>query len=373
MTDQLVTRTVPFLDLSHSVERDAAAFRSAWDRVLGHGGFVGGPEVAEFEQEFAEFCAVDECIGVANGTDALEIVLRALGIGPGDDVVVPANTFFATAEAVCNVGARAVFSDVDPDTLLIDPETLRAALTPNTAAVIAVHLYGQPCDMRALSEVAADAGVVLIEDAAQSHGARYANSEPAAHSVAATYSFYPGKNLGAFGDGGAIVTNDSSLANAMRQISQHGRSDADRYCHDVVGRNSRLDTVQAAVLSVRLRRLPEENAHRSQVFEWYAERLPASVPLVAQAPGRTSSFHLLVARCDDRDGLRRDLAAAGVQTGLHYPVPCHRQVAFAADGHVEPLSVVEAAAASIVSLPIWGYMSEVEVDYVCEQITRLRP
>lgn len=372
MTGRVTTRSVPFLDLAASTEPAAAELRAAWETVTGHGLYVGGPEVESFETAFAQFCGAEECIGVANGTDALELVLRVLGVGTGDDVVVPANTFIATAEAVTNVGARPVFADVDPLTLLIGPEQVRNAITPATAAVIAVHLYGQPCDMVKLAAVTDDAGVALIEDAAQAHGAVYDESGPARHAVAATYSFYPGKNLGAFGDGGAVVTNDPMLAESVRQISRHGRSADDRYLHDVVGRNSRLDTLQAAVLSVRLKRLAGENAHRARVHGWYREWLPSSVPLVDQAPSRTSSFHLLVAQAEDRDSLRQQLSDVGVSTGLHYPVPCHRQRAYRTAATIPSLPVVEAVADRIVSLPIWGHMPESDVAYVCEQIRRLR-
>lgn len=366
-----MTRNVPFLDLRASTGPVAAELDAAWKAVTGHGGFVGGAEVAEFEQDFARFCGTDDCVGVANGTDALELVLRAMNIGPGDEVIVPANTFFATAEAVVNVGATPVFADVAPDTLLLGPENLSAAVTPRTVAAIPVHLYGQPCDMRALASVAAEHGVALIEDAAQAHGAGYHASGPAVHSSAATYSFYPGKNLGAFGDGGAVVSNDQTLVARIRQLSAHGRSESDRYRHDVVGRNSRLDTLQAAVLAARLPRLADENAHRAQVHAWYVEHLPPSVQLVAQAPGRTSSFHLMVARVDDRDGVRERLAAVGVATGLHYPVPCHRQAAFS-DAHGDlSFPVAEEAADLILSLPVWGQMPHEDVVYVCDQLARL--
>jgi dTDP-4-amino-4,6-dideoxygalactose transaminase len=368
----VTTRYVPFVDLGSSVELAAADLDAGWEAVKRHGRFVNGPEVGVFEAEFARYCGVDHCVGVGNGTDALELVLRALGIGANDEVVVPGNTFIATAEAVTNVGARPVFADVDPGTLLMGADDVRNVITPATAAVIAVHLYGQPCYMLSLAEVAAQAGVALIEDAAQAHGAAYAGSAPAQHSVAATYSFYPGKNLGAFGDAGAVVTNDPRLAESVRQISAHGRSAANRYLHDVVGRNSRLDTLQAAVLSARLVHLDRENAHRALVHRWYREWLPRSVQLVEQAPGRTSSFHLMVAQTDDRDDLRDQLSKVGVETGLHYPVPCHRQLAYREAEAGSCLPVVEAAAGRILSLPCWGHISEPDVAFVCEQIRGLR-
>lgn len=368
----MTERRVPFFDLAASLNPVKEQLDAAWAEVYGHGGWVGGPAVGAFEQAFADYCEINNCIGLANGTDALELALRALGVGPGDEVIIPANTFIATAEAVSNVGATPVFADIDPATLLMRPIDVEPMITPRTAALMPVHLYGQPCDMAGFASLAEKAQLALIEDAAQAHGSRCDGLAPGALSDAATFSFYPGKNLGALGDGGALVTRHDDLAEKIRSISAHGRSLEDRYLHDVVGCNSRLDTLQAAFLSVRLTRLDEENNHRRRVRDLYEQLLPASVQLVKQEPGRVSSNHLIVAEVDEREDFRRELETRGVQTGLHYPVPCHLQKAYFEGGNTPSKPVAESAARRIVSLPVWGQMPEDDVVFVCEQIGALR-
>jgi len=367
-----MSRKVPFFDLGASVEPVKDALDQAWDAVYTNGAFVGGPAVTTFETAFAAYCETKHCIGVANGTDALELVLRASGVGPGDEVIVPANTFFATAEAVSNVGATPIFADVDPATLLMRPVDVEPMLTARTSAVIPVHLYGQPCDMPGFARLAARAQIAVIEDAAQAHGARCDGQAPGAQSTAATFSFYPGKNLGALGDGGAVVTNDDELADTIRSLSAHGRSISDRYVHDRIGRNSRLDTLQAAFLTVRLEQLESENEHRRLVRDRYERWLPPWVQLVKQEPGRISSHHLIVAEVNEREEFRRELESNGVSTGLHYPVPCHLQQAYVGDRRPMTRPVAETAAGRIVSLPVWGQIPEEDVAYVCEQIDAIR-
>ena len=258
---------IPFLDLAgvNGALRDE--YDLAWKAVLGHGRFIGGPEVARFEEEFADYCGASTCVGVGNGTDALELILAGLGIGPGDEVIVPGNTFIATAEAVVAVGARPRFVDVLPDTLLLDPAAVEAAVNPATAAVMAVHLYGQMADVTALGSITGRLGLALIEDAAQAHGARFDGHRAGSVGVAAGFSFYPGKNLGALGDGGAVTTSDPELATRIRRLADHGRSASNRYHHDLRGRNSRLDTVQAALLSVKLADLDVANTARRRAME----------------------------------------------------------------------------------------------------------
>ncbi len=238
-----VVGSVPFLDLAAVNGALRSDYELAWKTVLEHGWFVGGPEVERFEASFAAYCETTACVGVANGTDALELILAGLGIGPGDEVIVPTNTFVATAEAVCAVGARPRFVDVLPDTLLVDPDAVAAAVGPATAAVIAVHLFGQMADLDALSSVARRYGLVVIEDAAQAHGARWRGRRAGSVGAAAAFSFYPSKNLGALGDGGAVVTRDTELAERIRRRANHGRAVADRHRHELRGRNSRLDTL----------------------------------------------------------------------------------------------------------------------------------
>ncbi|MGI8817260.1 MAG: DegT/DnrJ/EryC1/StrS family aminotransferase [Pseudonocardia sp.] len=361
---------VPFVDLQrlHSDLREP--LERVWRSVLGHGRFVGGPEVARFESAFAHYCGVGYCAAVGNGTDALELTLAGLGIGPGDEVIVPTNTFVATAEAVCAVGATPRFVDVLPDTLLMDPAAAAAAVGPSTAAIIAVHLFGQMADVMALSALADRHGLVLIEDAAQAHGAKFAGRRAGSWGAAGTFSFYPGKNLGALGDGGAVVSDNADLINRIRQLANHGRSELDRHAHVVVGRNSRLDTLQAAVLLAKLPGLDDANSSRAAVMGRYRAGLPSwCVPVVVHPEAR-SVYHLGVVAVPDRAAVTRLLDAEGIGWGIHYPVACHRQPAFAAYGS-EPLPVAEAAAEQILSLPLFPTMGAHLVDRVCEVLARV--
>ena len=355
---------VPFLDLAALHERHRGELDRAWSSVLELGWFVGGPFVERFESDFADYCGADHCIGVGNGTDAIELILAGLGIGPGDEVIVPANTFVATCEAVHNVGASFVFVDVDPATLLLDIDAVAAAIGPRTAGVIAVDLYGQMPNLVALRSLCERRGVDLIEDAAQAHGARYAGDRSGALSSAAAFSFYPGKNLGALGDGGAVVTNDAGLARRIRQLADHGRT-SDRYVHGVAGRNSRLDALQAAVLSTKLPSLDTDNAARRAVWATYLAMLPEWCSPVQIAPDAESVHHLAVVEVDDRAGVSAALTAHGIGWGIHYPIPCHRQAPFAAEVR---LPVVEAAADRIISLPVFPSMTTDQVATVCEVI-----
>jgi dTDP-4-amino-4,6-dideoxygalactose transaminase len=361
---------VPFLDLIGVNAEVREDLDLAWKRVLEHGRFVGGPEVGAFESEFAQACGTAHAVGVANGTDAIELVLLALGFGVGDEVIVPANTFVATAEAVRAVGARVRFVDVLPDTLLIDPDAVAAAVGPRTVAVLAVHLFGQMVDVDRLAAVTERHGLALIEDAAQAHGARFAGRRAGSVGRAATFSFYPGKNLGALGDGGAVVTDDAALAERVRSLADHGRSRTHRDRHELVGRNSRLDTVQAAALSIKLPHLDAQNAARRRVADHYRRSLPPSVAFVAQHPLAECVHHLAVVRVADRAAATAALDAAGIGWGVHYPVPCHLQPAFLSDG-AEPLPVAEAAARVILSLPMSPVLLAEQVDRVCQVLETL--
>jgi dTDP-4-amino-4,6-dideoxygalactose transaminase len=369
--NQLTSR-VPFLDLPALHQSMREELTAVWNEVIGDAGFIGGQRVEAFEHDFAAYCGASSCIGVANGTDALELILVGLGIGAGAEVIVPANTFVATAEAVCNVGATPRFVDVDPRTLLIDATSVEAALTRRTAAIMAVHLYGQMADVDALLAITKQYGLALIEDAAQAHGATFNGRRAGSVGAAAAFSFYPGKNLGAFGDGGAVVTNDAALASRIRRLADHGRASDDRYRHDVSGRNSRLDSLQAGVLRCKLNQLDRNNAERQSAYERYALSLPPNAPLVEVDHRAKSVHHLAVVQVDDRAGVTNQLTAAGVGWGLHYPVPCHQQPAFArfATG---PLPVVEASASRILSLPMSATLSRHDVDRVCDVMRRVVP
>jgi dTDP-4-amino-4,6-dideoxygalactose transaminase len=357
---------VPFLDLGSINSRLQDEFDVAWKTVLDHGGYIGGPEVERFEREFAAYCETDACVGVANGTDALELILLGLGIGRGDEVILPANTFVATAEAVCASGARPRFVDVCPDTLLIDPNAVAAAVTDSTTAIIPVHLYGQMVDVTTLSAIAQRHGLAVVEDAAQAHGARHRGRRAGSVGVAAAFSFYPGKNLGALGDAGAVVTDDLELAQRIRRLANHGRSTADRHRHTEIGRNSRLDSVQAAVLSAKLSRLDADNARRVAAMAGYRELLPPGCVPVSVAPGAQPVYHLAVVQVDDRAAVTQALTAAGIGWGLHYPVPCHRQPAFESGHLAGALPVAEATAGRILSLPMSPTLDVGQLRRICD-------
>jgi dTDP-4-amino-4,6-dideoxygalactose transaminase len=361
---------VSFLDLPAMHKELGAEFDDIWRRVISSAQFIGGEFVERFESEWAEYCGTRHCVGVSNGTSALDLALRALGIGLGDEVIVPANTFIATAAAVAGVGATPIFIDADPATLLMTAQDVEAAITPRTAAVIAVHLYGQPANMDAIKRTASAAGIFLVEDAAQAHGATWQGMRAGSMSDIGCFSFYPGKNLGAVGDAGAIVTNDYAVAEKVRSLSNHGRVRGNPHCHQMLGGNHRLDGLQAAVLSLKLRRLEAWNADRSRIARLYRTLLAAlPIDLVEIADAARSSHHLFVVQTEHRDELRTQLAAVGISTGIHYPIPCHQQPAFGPERH-RPLPVVERAAARVLSLPMSPSLSDAEVNYVAEAVER---
>lgn len=358
--------TVPFLDITAMNEEVRPELDRVWSESLATSGFIGGRKVDEFEAAWAAYCDANHAIGVANGTDAIELTLSALGVGSGDEVIVPANTFVATVSSVMRAGARPVFVDVDPATMLITADGVRSAVTSNTAAVIPVHLYGQPVDMRSIRTVADETGIALIEDAAQAHGARWEGRRIGSLGDAACFSFYPGKNLGALGDGGAVVTDDTALADRIRQLANHGRG-ADRYAHDVVGRNSRLDAMQAAFLHVKLHRLDAWNEARRVAASRYDELLAPYVELTDQRTEAESVYHLYVIRTDDRDSLQTALKSAGIASGLHYPVPVHLQPPYL-DPSRPSLAVVEDAARRLLSLPMFPHITEEQVERVADTV-----
>ncbi|MCB0997403.1 MAG: DegT/DnrJ/EryC1/StrS family aminotransferase [Acidimicrobiales bacterium] len=359
---------IPFVDLGAMHAEIREQLDAAWTAAVDTNGFIGGNSVATFEQAWAEACGRRHCIGVANGTDALELVLRAADIGPGHEVIVPTNTFVATAEAVVAVGATPRFVDVDEDSLLVTADHVEAAISPATRAIMAVHLYGQMVDLGPILALAERHGIAVIEDAAQAHLAERDGRVAGSSGLAAGFSFYPGKNLGAFGDGGAVVTDDTDLAATIRSLADHGRAGASKYLHDLVGRNSRLDALQAAILSCKLERLAEWNDRRRQAAAWYAEAL-AGLPVtpISRNAG-VDVFHLYVVRTTSRDALLDHLAAAGVGAGVHYPVPCHQQPAFAGNGLSASLPIAEAAAGEILSLPMHPAMTEERVARVAEAV-----
>lgn len=357
---------IDFLNLRRLNSAHEPALSEAIARVLASGRYILGAECEAFEQEYAAYCGVRHCIGVGNGLDALVLILRGLGIGAGDEVVVPSHTFIATWLAVTEAGARLVPAEVDPATCNLDPARVEAAVTPRTRAIIAVHLYGQPADMASLRTIADRHGLKLVEDAAQAHGARYQGRRAGSLGDAAGFSFYPGKNLGALGDGGAITTDDAALAQRLRRLRNYGASV--KYRHEVAGINSRLDEIQAAILRVKLRTLDRDNACRAALAALYREALAgAPVSLPASPVGGESVWHLMVVRSDARDRLQARLTEAGIETLVHYPVACHRQGAYA--GEVWPaLPIAERLAAEVLSLPIAPDLTAAEVREVARVV-----
>jgi len=352
--------TIPLADLKAQHQSLGPELQAAIDRVLAASDFVLGEEVARFEAEFADYCGVGETIACANGTDALELALGAIGVGAGDEVITVANTFAATAEAIVRCGALPRFVDVDPQTLLMDVSLLEAAITPRTRAIIPVHLYGSCVDVAAVMAVAARHGIAVIEDAAQAQGASTRGKAAGATALAGCFSFYPGKNLGACGDAGAVVTSSPDVAARVRQARDHGRT-REKYKHDVVGRNSRMDGLQGAILRVKLRHLTVWNARRREIAQTYRALLRGvDLSIVAVPVASVPVYHQFVIRTAERDQLRQALAGHGIQTGIHYPIPLHQQPAFAPylpPGGIE-LPVTEAAAASILSLPMFPELSD---------------
>jgi dTDP-4-amino-4,6-dideoxygalactose transaminase len=366
--------TVPFTDLSSMTREIWPSIETGFLTCLLDAQYIGGAPVAELERTWASYCGTEHAIGVANGTDALGLALTALGIGEGDEVIVPANTFIATAAAVVHVGAIPRFADVSDETLLMTADTLAAAITPQTRAVIIVHLYGQMPDMDALLAVARDAGITVIEDAAQAHGAEWAGQRAGSFGALGCFSFYPGKNLGAFGDAGAVVTSDADLAVRVRTLANHGRMDGTaHYEHECVGRNSRLDALQAIVLAGKLTRLDAWTDRRIEIAARYRDQLSGSgVGLPAVSPMARHVYHLFVARVPQRDEVRAALDSHGIRTGIHYPVPCHLQPALAkfATG---PVPTAERAATELVSLPMFPHMTDEQVDLVCDTLINVLP
>jgi dTDP-4-amino-4,6-dideoxygalactose transaminase len=334
--------------------------------VIERSAFIRSADVRSFESEFAAYCEVADCVGVGNGTDALYLALRAFGIGAGDEVITVAHTFIATAEAITATGARPRFVDVLPDTLLMNPEELAAAITPHTRAVIPVHLYGQPCDMTAIMAVARRHGLKVIEDAAQAHGARWRNRRVGSLGDAACFSFYPGKNLGAYGDGGAVVSNDVDLIRRVRMFANHGR--LEKYAHELPGINSRLDGLQSAILRVKLRHLDHWNmARRRHAAEYLKILFHAGIGLPVTHPDAESVWHLFVVSVLERDRMQRRLKDRGIETGVHYPIPLHLQPAYKPLGiSAGTLPVTELAAQRVLSLPMYAELTQRQMGDICQ-------
>lgn len=349
-----MSRSVPLVDLAAQHAEIADEVTAGFAEVFAATDFVSGKAVEDFERTYCDTIGVPHCVGVANGTDALELALRAVGVGPGDEVVLPANTFVATAGAVIRIGARPILVDVDDEFLLMDPDQAIAAITPRTRAIVPVHLYGQIAPVEPVLDFAAGTGVAVVEDAAQAQGASRHTRAAGTLGAAAGTSFYPGKNLGAYGDAGAVLTVDPDVARRVRLLRDHGSER--KYAHDVVGWNSRLDTLQAVVLRAKLRRLDAWNAARRRAAERYEELLSdlPDVRTPATAPGNVHVWHLYVIRVPDRDRVLAALRGSGIGASIHYPAPLHLTRAYKSLGYpLGAFPVAEAAAGEILTLPLY--------------------
>ncbi len=359
---------IPLVDLRAQYASIKPDVDAAIARVIASCAFAGGPEVEAFEKSFAAYCNVDHCIAVSTGTAALELALRALRIGAGDQVIVPANTFFATAEAVSLVGADPVFVDVDPATALLEASAVQAAAGPKTRAVIPVHLYGQMAKMDEISMVAREKNLFVIEDCCQAHGARYKGRCAGTYGDAAAFSFYPGKNLGAYGEGGAVTTNNASVDSYIRLFRDHGSRT--KYEHDIVGRNDRLDGIQGAILSAKLPHLDQWNQKRRQHARLYRSLLGGHphIRFFDEHPDSEPVYHLLVVQVPDRERVRTALGQKGIGTGIHYPVPLHRLKAYEHSHAGLSFPVSECLAQSILSLPLYPELTESQIREVAEAL-----
>jgi len=368
------TLTVPFVDLKAQYDSIKPEIDAAMAAVIKDTAFIGGPFVKEFEESFAQYCGVSHAVGVANGTDALFVALRALGIGPGDEVITVANSFIATSEAIKMAGAQVVFVDMNPVTYTIDVDGIEAKITPKTKAIMPVHLYGQPADMDPIRALAKKHGLFIIGDAAQAHGATYKGTPVARLADITCFSFYPGKNLGAYGDAGALVTGNQAWASAARMLANHGRTK--KYDHDWEGVNSRLDGLQAAILNVKLRHLDDWTERRRRNAALYNQALKGSGVLTpSELPDVRAVYHLYIVRVPDgrREALQEHLKVNGIQTGIHYPIALPYLNAYRYLGHSEA-DFPEAfkASSEILSLPMFPELTEEQVAYTAARIREFR-
>lgn len=360
---------VPFLDLKTQYLSIKPEIDEAIQKVLDNTAFAGGPFVAKFEEEFAEFCHAEHCVGVGSGTDALWLALLALGVGQGDEVITVPDTFIATAEAITYCGATPVFVDVEESTNNMNPALIEAAITPKTKAIIPVHLFGQPANMDPILEIAKKNKLFVIEDACQAHGALYKGRQAGTMGDAGCFSFYPGKNLGAYGEAGAIVTNNTDLANMIRMIRDHGQ--VRKYYHGCIGWNARMDGFQGAVLSVKLKYLPTWNETRRNNAKLYNSLLNSSndVVLPREMDYARHVYHIYAIRVKNRETLIAKLAERGINSGIHYPVPVHLQAAYGSLGFKEgSFPVAETCASEFVSLPMFPELTKEQIEYTVRAI-----
>jgi dTDP-4-amino-4,6-dideoxygalactose transaminase len=360
---------VPFVDLKVQYDSIKQEIDDAIQGVLNNTSFIGGSIVKSFEDSYAEFLSVKHCISCANGTDAIEVSLQALGIGSGDEVIVPAMSWIATSEAVTTIGAIPVFADILPKVHTIDPEQIRKKISSKTKAIIPVHLYGRPCEMTEIMKIAAEFNLYVIEDSAQAHGATYNNQKIGTFGNIATFSFYPGKNLGAYGDAGCMVTNDDELAIKCKMICNHGQ--LSKHDHQIEGRNSRMDTIQAAVLNVKLKYLEKWTHDRIENAKYYNELLKDSgivIPIIDQAK---SVFHLYVINIDHRDEVKSNLYDLGVETQIHYPKALPALKPYQSSNDIKEYPLADKLAKNGLSLPLFSELTKEQIEYVAGHLLRL--
>jgi len=360
---------VPFVDLKsqyHSIQQE---IDGAIQNVLENTSFIGGPIVKDFEQAFSNYLGVQHCVSCANGTDAIEIALQALGIGEGDEVIVPAMSWISTAEAVNTVGATPVFADILPEKFTIDPDKIRSKITERTKGIIPVHLYGKAAEMSEIMNIAKEFELKVIEDCAQAHGAEFGGQKISTFGDAATFSFYPGKNLGAYGDAGCIVSNNSELAEKCRMIANHGQ--LSKHNHQMTGRNSRLDTLQAAILKVKLKHIDEWTSQRIENAKYYNECLSDSNITLPVLDDSKHVFHLYVINIDGRDEIKTELQERGVATQIHYPIALPLLPPYIAKENTTDYPIAIALAKNGLSLPLFPELKKSEIEYVAEQLKSL--
>jgi len=362
---------IPLLDLPAQYRAVREEALAAFDRISASAAFAQGPDTAAFEKDFAAWCGAAECVGANTGTSALHLALHCLDIGPGDEVITAPMTFVATAWAISYVGAKPIFVDIDPGRRTLDPALLEKAITSRTKAIMPVHLYGLMADMDPIMDIASRHGIPVVEDAAQAHGARYKGKRAGTIGLMGCFSFYPGKNLGAFGEGGALVTDDPALAARARRLRNHAQGE--RYYHEELGYNYRMDSIQGAVLSLKLRKLDDWNRARGRHAQMYSSLL-ADLPLGLPAtfPDSVSVWHLYVVESEQRDRLRHILSDGGIETGLHYPVPLHLQRAYSGLRHREgDFPASEELARRCLSLPMFPEMNEAQIERVVQTLKHI--
>ncbi|MDO8481306.1 MAG: DegT/DnrJ/EryC1/StrS family aminotransferase [Nanoarchaeota archaeon] len=358
---------LPLVDLQAQYRGIKKEVDAAIQNILDTTQFIGGAALTQFEQRFAQYCGKKKSVGVSNGTSALYVALKMLGVGKGDEVITVPNTFIATSEVINELGASVKFVDVEADTALMNPELLKKAITPKTKVILPVHLYGQPCDMKAISDIATDKNVAIVEDAAQAHGARQ-NGKRVPVTDIGCFSFYPGKNLGAYGDAGAIVCGNEEFALKCERFVNHGRNPGEKYLHHTLGSNYRMDTLQAAVLDVKLKHLDSWTQKRRQTAKWY-DGLLKGVKTITERKGNESVYHLYVIQSENRQGLLEHLHKQGIQAGVHYPVPLHMQPSYAYLGLKNgSFPVAEKLCSTCVSLPLYPELTREQVEFVAEQV-----